>query len=157
MVETLVLLAVTAALGTLGVWIARQYWGLWRRGVETRATIIEARSAGLGTIRFLDQQGREVVVRNTTPPRYGRFVLNGTRLLTYLPENPQRWEWWDRKYQRFMVFLGGWICAIALGLAAAALSPLLRSRHDGLPRSPATLPPQFRIPESPEPPPPPPR
>ena len=118
MIDTLVLLAVGAAFGIGGGWCMAAYWGLWRRGVETRATVVRVANAQLGMIRSRDQSGVEHIVDGATPPRFGSFTLNQTRPLVFLPENPRRWEWWDRRYQRFMVLLGAWLCLIGLCLAA---------------------------------------
>src|SRR5580693_4660405 len=105
--------------------LMRGFWGLWREGIETRATIVKAITSQLGHIRFEDQSGQDHLIENCTPPRYGEFTEGHTRPLTYLPWNPTKWEWGKRTDQRFMVMLGFYLMAIGLVTIAWGLRPLL--------------------------------
>jgi hypothetical protein len=103
----------------------KAYWPLWRRGVETRATVVKALTPYRAHIRFRDLAGQDHLVEDCAAPRFGQFVEGGGRGLTYLPSNPAKWEWGRRKDHRFMVFLGMYLVAVGLGMLIAGLKPLL--------------------------------
>lgn len=109
----------------LGSWLAYSYGTLWRRGIETPASVLRTYGPFLADVRFQDQAGKFHRIEKCLPPRYGRFIEGSTRTITYPPGNPARWEWKPRSYHRSMTFFSLGIVLMGVSLLAAGLQPLL--------------------------------
>ena len=124
--EDWILVAIGMGLGLMCVPVFKMFWSLWRYGVEVHATVVKVLEPELGDIRFQDQTGRDHLIENCTPPRFGKFRQGSTRVLTYLPWNPSRWEWGGRNEQRFRLLFGFYFIFAGLALMGAGLKPLFR-------------------------------
>lgn len=126
--EDWILVAIGTAVGLVSVPIFRMFWSLWRHGVEVRATVVRVIEPELGDIQFEDQAGRNHLIENCTPPRFGKFRHGSARVLTYLPWNPARWEWGGRNEQRFRLLFGFYFIFAGVGLIGAGLKSLFTSQ-----------------------------